>query len=39
MEFLLCGRDYFMHFKDTDTDPSDYSMKLFKMPKVMQLEI
>lgn len=29
-EFFACGRDYFMHFKDTNTDPSDYSMKLFK---------
>lgn len=33
MEFFACGRDYFMHFKDTDTDPSDYSMKLFKNAK------
>ncbi len=33
MEFFACGRDYFMHFKDTDTDPSDYSMKLFKKAK------
>jgi len=33
MEFFACGRDYFMYFKDTDTDPSDYSMKLFKNAK------
>jgi DNA-binding transcriptional regulator GbsR (MarR family) len=33
MEFFACGRDYFMHFKDTDTDPSDSSMKLFKNAK------
>lgn len=33
MEFFACGRDYFMHFKETDTDPSDYSMKLFKNAK------
>ncbi|MFZ1791518.1 MAG: hypothetical protein WAT92_24540, partial [Saprospiraceae bacterium] len=33
IEFFACGRDYFMHFKDTDTDPSDYSMKLFKNAK------
>ncbi len=33
MEFFACGRDHFMHFKDTDTDPSDYSMKLFKNAK------
>jgi DNA-binding transcriptional regulator GbsR (MarR family) len=33
MEFFACGRDYFMHLKDTDTDPSDYSMKLFKKAK------
>lgn len=33
MEFFACGRDYFMHFKDTDTDPSDFSMKLFKNAK------
>ncbi len=33
MEFFACGRDYFMHFKDTDTDPSDYSMTLFKNAK------
>lgn len=33
MEFFACGRDYFMQFKDTDTDPSDSSMKLFKNAK------
>lgn len=33
MEFFACGRDYFMHFKDTDTDPGDYSMNLFKNAK------
>jgi hypothetical protein len=33
MEFFACGRDYFMHFKDTDTDPSVSSMKLFKNAK------
>ncbi len=33
MELFACGRDYFMYFRDTDTDPSDYSMKLFKKAK------
>ena len=33
MELFACGRDYFMHFKDTNTDPSDFSMILFKNAK------
>jgi len=33
LELFACGRDYFMHFKETETDPSDYSMKLFKKAK------
>ncbi|GHS93638.1 hypothetical protein AGMMS50239_25770 [Bacteroidia bacterium] len=28
-EILQCGIDYFEHFKDTDTDPCEHSMKLF----------
>jgi hypothetical protein len=33
IEFFACGRDYFMHYKETDTDPSDAAMKLFKNAK------
>lgn len=33
MEIFACGRDYFMHFKETNTDPSDYSIKLFQIAK------
>ena len=33
MEFFACSRDYFMHFKDTSTDPSEVTMKVFKHAK------
>jgi hypothetical protein len=33
MEFFACGRDHFMHFKDTSTDPGENTMKLFKNAK------
>jgi len=33
MEFFACGRDYFMYFKESETDPGDVSMKLFKIAK------
>ena len=33
MEFFACGIDHFMHYKDTDKDPGDFSMKLLKNAK------
>jgi hypothetical protein len=35
MEFFACGRDYFMHFKDTDTDPSSVVMKIFSKAETL----
>lgn len=32
-EILQCGIDYFLHFKDTETDPCAQSMDLFKKAK------
>jgi hypothetical protein len=32
-EILQCGIDYFLHFKDSETDPSARSMDLFKKAK------
>jgi len=33
MEFFACGRDHFMHYRDTSTDPGENAMKLFKNAK------
>jgi hypothetical protein len=33
MEFFACGSDYFMYFKDTNKDPGEYAMTLFKNAK------
>src|SRR5690606_19684788 len=32
-EFFACGRDHFMHFKETSIDPGENSMKLFRIAK------
>ncbi len=32
-EILSCGIDYFLHYKDTNTDPSGDSMSLFRLAK------
>ncbi|MCB9047797.1 MAG: hypothetical protein H6556_00095 [Lewinellaceae bacterium] len=29
-EILQCGIDFFLHYRDTDTDPGEESMKLFR---------
>src|SRR6218665_1591519 len=33
MELFACGRDYFMHYKETSTNPGEASMKVFKYAK------
>ncbi len=33
MEFFSNGRDYFMHKKDSPSDPGDFSLKCFKVAK------
>lgn len=32
-ELLQCGIDYFKHYRDSNTDPSSYSMDLFRKAK------
>lgn len=36
-EILQCGIDYFLHFRDTDTDPGQISMDLFNKAKVFAI--
>ena len=37
MELFACGRDYFMHYRDSETDPSKVSMSFFKRAKTIAI--
>ena len=36
-ELLQCGIDYFKHYRDSNTDPSSYSMDLFRKAKTFAI--
>ncbi|WP_143882779.1 CFI-box-CTERM domain-containing protein [Chryseobacterium binzhouense] len=36
-EILQCGIDYFKHYRDSNTDPSSYTMDLFRKAKSLAL--